>query len=108
MSIKNSYQINSIVYDILLDFNGRDEDIDENTYMVDLTEHINKYCIENFDNDTAYDIINETYENPIIYFTGKVSNLGSYTANQLLRLSLFERLIGEITVEALALVQQKK
>lgn len=65
--IKSTYQLNSVIYDILGEFSADYDAIDEGTYMEDLAKYINYYCCEKYTEEEAADIIEETYLDPMTY-----------------------------------------
>jgi hypothetical protein len=61
--LKSSYQLNSIIFDILNDFNYDNDLINEKAYNQDLCNYIHYYCTNEFNENDALIILNETFDN---------------------------------------------
>jgi hypothetical protein len=83
-TVKSTYFINSIIYEILQEFAANQDDINEETYMHELREFIEHYCLQNISEEDALDILNETYSDL------KEDN---QTPHQLLQIILMNRLL---------------
>jgi hypothetical protein len=95
----NTYQLNSIIYDIMSEFYADYDNVDEKLYMNIFEQYIHDYCIDKITEEESLDIITETwnnYEQKIIEYKQKYNN--DLTYNQILQIILMERLIENINI----------
>jgi hypothetical protein len=97
----STYQLNSIIFDILTEFSADYENVDENTYMMDLTKYINYYCLSRFSETEAAVVLGETYRDPMDALFRKYKELCQYdlTAHQWLQIILMSRLVDQYNIE---------
>lgn len=93
-NILNTYQLNSIMYDIIGEFAADNDNINENTYMDDFGRYVHYYCMEHFTEEDAGAILVDTYTNVSEYLEKSFgSSFGDYTLHQTLQLILIDRLL---------------
>ncbi len=108
--IKSSYQLNSIIFDILNEFNAANDETDEKSYMTDLLQFANDYLLHTISDETALDIIFETFNAPEDYFIMKFGpDWTNYTNHQLIRVVILVCLLGgDINADIINLVLKTK
>jgi hypothetical protein len=84
-----------------MEFSADYENVDEGTYMSDLTKYINYYCLSHFSETEAGIILGETYRDPMGALYSKYKELYQYnmTAHQWLQVILMSKLVDQYNID---------
>jgi hypothetical protein len=96
----NTYQINSVIFDIMNQFYSENDNINEKEYPDLLMQYIHYYCKNEISEEDALAILSETwknYEQKIINYRTKYYN--NLNFHQILEIILMEKLVEDIDLK---------
>jgi hypothetical protein len=97
---KNTYQINSLIFDIMNQFYSENDNINEKEYMNLMTQYIHYYCKTEISEEEALATLSETwvnYEHKIMEYRTKYYN--NLNFQQILEIILMEKLVEDVDLK---------